>query len=100
MTPILHIDAIISDPAIRGGRPILAGTTLRVSDIAAHHVFGGFSPEELAAGFNLTVGQVHAALAYYYLHKAEIDEEFRANAEEASALLEQLKAQGRLITLA
>lgn len=96
---ILSISEIVSDPKIRGGRPIIAGTTLRVSDVASHYVFGGFTPEEMAVGFQLSLGQIHAALAYYHLHKAEIDEEIRANAEEAEQLLTQIKKQGRLITL-
>ena len=98
MVTILHIDAIVSDPAVEDGAPTIAGTRIRVSDIAAYHIYDARRPEELAADFKLTLAQVHAALAYYYAHKAEIDAEIRANSVEADRLMEQLKEQGRLIT--
>ena len=99
MVTVLPIDVIVSDPKIRSGRPVIAGTGLCVSDIVAYHIFDKQSPEELAAGFNLSLGQIHASLAYYYMNKAEIDAEMRSSAEDAEKLLEELKKQGRLITL-
>jgi uncharacterized protein (DUF433 family) len=77
---------------------VIAGTTLRVSDVAAHYVYGGYTAEEMAVGFQLSLGQIHAALAYYHLHKDEIDNEIRANADEADTLLQEIRRQGRLIT--
>ena len=94
---ILPIDTIISDPTIRGGKPIIAGTTLRVSDLVAYYVYAGHTPEQLAVGFSLELGQVHAALAYYHLHKSEIDDEIRANAEEAEKWAQEAAKKGRLI---
>ena len=100
MVATIHsIDLVVSDPKIRGGRPIIAGTTLRISDIAAWHTFGGQTPEELAVGFKLTMAQVYAALSYYYAHKTEIDEEIRSNAAEAEKLIQELRKQGKVITL-
>jgi len=80
---VLPIDTIVCDPDIRGGRPIVAGTSLRVSDIAAYHIHGGLSPDELAVQFNLDLAQVHAALSYYFTHRTEIQAEIQENAEEA-----------------
>lgn len=80
---ILPIDSIIQDPAVRRGRPVVAGTTLRVSDIAAYHIYDGLSPEQLAVQFELELAQVHAALSYYFNHRTEIGAKIRANAEEA-----------------
>ena len=95
---ILNIEEIVSDPKIRSGKPIIAGTGIRVSDIVAYHLYGDkLSAEQIANDFRLALGQVHAALAYYYLHQAEIDEEMRQNAEEAEQWREILKQQGRLI---
>ncbi len=90
MAEILVIETIISDPDVRRGRPVIAGTGIMVSDIAAYTNFQGMTPDELATQLGLTLGQVYAALAYYYDHKVEIDDEIRANREEAEALLEQL----------
>jgi uncharacterized protein (DUF433 family) len=91
------IETIISDPKIRGGRPIIAGTTLRVSDVVAYYLYAGHTPDELAAGFNLTLGQVHAALAYYHFHRGEVDAELRNDAENAEESLKALAKQGKLI---
>lgn len=87
---ILPIDSIVRDPAVRSGSPVVAGTTIRVSDLAAYHVFDGLSPDQLAAQFELGLTEVHAALAYYYGHRREIDGEIRANAEAAEGWRSQL----------
>jgi len=97
MVSIHSIDTIISDDTIHAGQPIIAGTRLRVSDLAASHIYRGLTPEELATNFALDMGQVYAALAYYFQHKAEIDEQMRADAEEADQLLSEFEAQGKLI---
>ena len=97
---IVHpIETIVSDPAIRGGHPVIAGTTLRVADLVAGHIYRGLSPEELAVNFRLDMGQVYAALAYYHQHKAEVDARIRADAAEAENLLSEFDAQGKLIRL-
>jgi uncharacterized protein (DUF433 family) len=37
----------------------------------------GLSPAEILDAYDhLTLGQVHAVLAYYYDHKAEVDDQF------------------------
>jgi uncharacterized protein (DUF433 family) len=74
---VLTIDTIVSDPKIRAGRPIIAGTSLRVQDVAAHHIYRHYTPDELAQQHQISLAQVHAALAYYYDHQAEIDAQIR-----------------------
>jgi len=91
------IDTIVSDPAIRGGQPIIGGTNVRLIDVIASYLYRGLSVEELAVNFALDLGQAHAALAYYYQHKAEIDAQMRQDADKASKLLADLDAQGKLI---
>lgn len=49
--------------------------------------------------FDLDMARVHAGLAYYYQHKAEIDAEIRANAAEAELWRQRLTDQGRGATL-
>jgi uncharacterized protein (DUF433 family) len=93
---ILSISEIVSDPKIRSGRPVIAGTGLKVSDIAAWHLYGDkLTPEQIASHFRLNLGQVHAALSYYYLHQSEIDAEMRKSAEEADQLISELVKQGK-----
>lgn len=76
---ILPIENIVSDPKIRRGRPVVAGTGLKVSDVAAWHIYHGLSVEQIAADFRISLGDAHAALAYYWNHKLEIDTEIREN---------------------
>jgi uncharacterized protein (DUF433 family) len=65
-----------------GGAPRIAGTRIRVSQIAllTEH---GRTPDEIVAAYpHLTLAHVHAALAYYHDHRATIDEEIeQAQAE-------------------
>ncbi len=90
---------IVSDPAGCQGQPLLAGTRVTVSDVIASYLYKGFSPEELAIQFNLTLAQVHTALAYYYMHKTDIEDTLRRRADEADALLDELDKLGKLIRI-
>lgn len=96
---VLH-DAIVSDPKIRSGRPVIAGTGITVMTIVLAHTTGDkFMPEIIAEHYRLTLGQVHAALAYYYFHQAELDENLRQEMEETERLVAELEKQGKLTRL-
>ena len=56
-----------------GGRPRIAGRRIRVQDVAIWHEQENMSVEEIAEEYDLTRSDVHAALAYYYDHRDEID---------------------------
>jgi uncharacterized protein (DUF433 family) len=99
MVTTLSIDVIVSDPNVRRVRPIIAGTGIRVMDIAAYHIFDHQTPEQLAAGFMQELWIIHAALAYYFRHKAIIDADMRADQQEAEVLLQALRAKGKVIDL-
>ncbi len=71
-----HIE-ITSD--VRGGRPRIAGTRITVADIAIMHLRMGQSLEEIAGRYELELADVYAAMAYYYDHRAEIDESIAAD---------------------
>lgn len=56
------------------GVPLIAGTTMKVVELVTSHLAYGWSPEELHFQFpHLTLGEIYAALAYYWDHKADID---------------------------
>ena len=95
MVTVHPIDTIVSDPAVRQGQPLIAGSRVRVIDIVASHLYRGLTADELATNFNLNLGQVYAALAYYYQHKADMDAQLRADAEAAEQFLSQLDQQGK-----
>lgn len=65
---LLPINAIVRGT---GGEPTIAGREISVRQIAATRLWEGLSISQLAALFDLTRAQVHAALAYYYEHEEE-----------------------------
>jgi uncharacterized protein (DUF433 family) len=61
------------DPAVRAGRPKIAGTGVTVMRVAAWYKMG-LSPEEIATQYgHLSLAQVHAARAYYHANPEEIE---------------------------
>lgn len=47
----------------------------------------GLSADEITSGYDLTLSEVYAALAYYYDHRAEIDQSIR----DERAFVEELR---------
>src|SRR5438132_13260398 len=76
MIGAIEIGSLIDrDPAIRGGRPKIAGTGVTVMRVAAWYKMG-LTPEEIATQYgHLSLAQVHAALAYYHANAEEIEED-------------------------
>jgi uncharacterized protein (DUF433 family) len=74
MTGAIEIGTLIDrDPAIRAGRPKIAGTGVTVMRVAAWYKMGQ-TPEEIATQYgHLRLAQVHAALAYYHANPEEIE---------------------------
>jgi uncharacterized protein (DUF433 family) len=82
---------IFRRPGLHGGRPCIAGTGVSVRRIAVLHNMGEI-PEEIVRSFgHLSLAQVHAALAYYYANKAEIDADLEAEEREYEALAQQYR---------
>jgi uncharacterized protein (DUF433 family) len=74
MVGTVEIGSLIDrDPAIRAGRPKIAGTGVTVMRVAAWYKMG-LTPEEIATQYgHLRLAQVHAALAYYHANTEEIE---------------------------
>jgi uncharacterized protein (DUF433 family) len=65
------------------GKPTINGTGIRVKDIASAYEHSGYDPDEITQLYpNLSLGDVHRALAYYYEH---IDDFRSSSSEPASA---------------
>lgn len=61
------------NPAVRGGRPKIAGTGVTVMRVAGWYKTG-LTPEEIATQYgHISLAQVHAALAYYHANSQEIE---------------------------
>ena len=80
---------IVITPGTRGGKPRVAGRRITVADIATWYLQQNRSVHELVHEFDLTHAQIHAALAYYYDHRAEIDEREAADLTTAEAIKQQ-----------
>lgn len=71
---VTTLDAhIIQTPEITGGKPRIAGHRITVGQIATWHELMGWSADEIATTYQLSLGDVYAALAYYFDHQAEIE---------------------------
>ncbi len=84
--------------------PMIAGTTMKVIELVLDHLAYGWSPEELHFQHpSLTMGQIYSALAYYWDHKAELDQDIERRLQfveqvqqstKPLLLVERLKAKG------
>lgn len=67
-------------PGICGGKPRIAGHRITVQNIVVWHDEMGMSPDEIVATYpTINLADVHAALAYYHDHRAEIRERMKAD---------------------
>ena len=58
----------------------------RVAMLAADYLWRGWSAEEIVRHYPyLTLGEVHAALGYYFDHREEIDAELLEESRDADA---------------
>jgi uncharacterized protein (DUF433 family) len=65
-------------PGVCGGKPRIAGTRIRVQDIYVWHEAQGQSVDEIVSHFpQLSMGAVHAALAYFWDHRDAIMRQMR-----------------------
>jgi uncharacterized protein (DUF433 family) len=71
-------DRISRTPGICDGKACIAGHRVRVLDIVVWHEHQGMTPDEIVSEIpTITLADVHAALAYYFDHIEEIQEEMR-----------------------
>jgi uncharacterized protein (DUF433 family) len=64
---------IETTPGVAGGKPHIAGHRITVQNIAVWHERLGRSADEICAEYGLSLAEVHAALAFYFDHREEID---------------------------
>ncbi|MCE7874377.1 DUF433 domain-containing protein [bacterium CPR1] len=85
MEPKAH-PYIVQTSGTCSGRPRIDGTRVRVLDVAAWSERFGWTPDQIAREFELSLSQVHAALAYYFDHIEEIREDLRQEDKFAEEL--------------
>lgn len=83
------IEYIDKRPDVCGGKACIKGRRIRVQDVAYHSEWCGWSADQIAEEFDLTLSQVHGALAYYFDNLDEIRQEMK----ESDQAFEKMKAQ-------
>ena len=86
MASAIDIGTLITQtPEMCGGHPRVSGTAVSVMRIAGWHRLG-YNPEEIARKTDLTLAQIHAALAYYHANQQTIDSDLENEAAEYDRL--------------
>lgn len=69
------------------GIPIIAGTKIKVVELIVEYLAYGWSPEELHFQHpNLSLGQIHTALAYYWDNQENMDAEIKSRIDKIDNL--------------
>lgn len=103
MSPVLTTHIWLDDKGVAW----IDDTNIKVIEIASEKRATGLSPEEMEHQHQgqISLGQIHAALGYYYDHQAEFDAEIDKQLQDYETLRRQsldspgrqrLKAQGKL----
>lgn len=74
---------IVKTEGIVGGKARVEGTRISVVDIVELYTELEYSPEKIATEFSLNLGEVFAALKYYYENPKEIRRKIREKKEFA-----------------
>jgi uncharacterized protein (DUF433 family) len=77
---------VVKTTGVCGGRARIEGTRVRVYNVAFLHKDGATDGKIHEAYPDLTPAQIHAALAYYYDNREEIDAELAEDESWAESL--------------
>ena len=85
--------------------PLISGTTMKVIELILEQSAHGWSAEELHFQHPyLSLGKIHSALAYYWDHKDELDQDIETRLERVNQLrrestppplIDRLKKEGQ-----
>ena len=70
------------NPDIANGAPLIKGTRITIRTIAGYYQLGMSADEILNTLRHITPSQMHSALAYYFDHQEEIDQDLAEIADE------------------
>ncbi len=72
---------------VGGGKPVLAGTRIKVAQVAIEYERLGWTPDQIVdAHPQLKLDQVHDALSYYYENQLALDADIAADEQFVSEL--------------
>jgi|SRR5271154_425150 len=74
------------------GRAWIDDTNIKVIELVLDHIAYGWSADEIHFQHpHLSLGQIHAALSYYFDHQVEFDKEIEGSLQEAETLAAESK---------
>jgi uncharacterized protein (DUF433 family) len=74
-------------PGYCGGKPHILGHRIKVQHVVVWHERMGMSPTEIVVSHpTISLADVHAALAYYYDHRSEVEADIAAEEKLAEDL--------------
>ena len=82
----ISTERITKTPGVCGGKACIAGHRIRVLDIAIYHDIGKTLAEMVEMFPTITEADVHAAIAYYFDHREEIEDDSRRAHEKEEEL--------------
>ena len=93
-TPIkpkqVHHPYIKKRPDVCGGKAVVVGTRIKVTQIALEYEHMDWTPDQIVdAHPHLALAHVHDALSYYYENQASLDAEIR----EEETIIQEMKQQ-------
>ena len=71
-------------PGTRNGQPRIVGSRITVAEVAIMYHKMGQSLELIAGKNRLSLASVYGAMAYYYEHQEEIEQQIKADKEFAA----------------
>lgn len=86
----ISIENLLETRAGKKGRLFIKGTRISVHNTAIWWKMG-YNAEEISYRWELPLDGVHAALAYYFANRFEIDAEIAADEAEAERIEEKYK---------
>ena len=85
--PITELSSLlVSREGYREGRPCLRGTGITVHNVAAAYMMGGTVAEMCESNPDLDPSLFHAALAYYFANKEQIEADLDQDEKEEREL--------------
>ena len=77
--------------------PFIAGTNTKVIELVLNSKAYGWSPEELHFQHpHLTMGQIYSALAYYWDHKEELEDDIERRLKKIDQLKQTITPPNKL----
>ncbi|MCW6038298.1 DUF433 domain-containing protein [Spirulina subsalsa FACHB-351] len=71
--------------------PYISGTTMKVIELISGHLAFGWSPEEIKFQHPyLTMSQIYSALAYYWDHKKELDNDLQKRSKKVEKIRQKI----------